>query len=92
MIIRTQYGSCKLYFYKDRKWVQLQDFKIHKRHQGKGYGNILMREVLQACDDNYVHCETQNPIMEKILIRHGFKKIGTMDGGGYDLQLYEKVV
>lgn len=56
---------------------------VDPAHQGKGYGDVLMRHALARCDRDRLpaYLESTNPRNVSLYLRHGFKPLGEIQIG-----------
>jgi len=55
--------------------VKIGPLVILKKYQGKGYGKILMKKVIDDNNDKNLYIGSSCPILSKIVIGFGFKKV-----------------
>jgi ribosomal protein S18 acetylase RimI-like enzyme len=56
---------------------------VDPTRQNKGYGSMLMRQALAACDREQLpaYLESSNPRNITLYVRHGFEIVGTIQAG-----------
>lgn len=66
-------GICVIY--KLTNWVKIGPLVILKKYHGKGYGRILIKKVIDDNSDKKLYIGSSCPIVGKIAIGFGFKKV-----------------
>ena len=70
------------------KYTVEHSLYIHPEHRGKGYGKVLLQEIINAAISQDYHClvaviDAENDISKKLHIQFGFKACGNLKEVGF---------
>ena len=77
---KTLVGRCKVYLTGDNACI-LGNFIIYKRFRGKGYGSVLLSQVISMGKNIMLWVRKDNIPAKSLYTKHGFKEIGDDDPG-----------
>ena len=98
--LRAKYISDDKRFAEKNKRTYLYAFRIHQKHQGKGFGNFLLENVLESLEENgysefTVGVEDDNSRARYMYEKHGFTETiarikESYQGDSYEYDLLRK--
>ena len=80
-------GICGVYVVADR-WIKLGPFAFLRKHQGKGYGKLLMNQIVSDHADKNVFITSSNVAEQRIIEAHNFQEVSGYLCLPWEVQLF----